>query len=430
MTDTSKFYKRLEEHVSSLFESHDSSHLVFHNIEHTRTVVIRSSEIAGHYNISDADMRILQMASWFHDTGYLIGPPALHEENSVKLMREFAEIQGLPEYEADTAADCIMATKKLKDPETLLQKIVCDADSYHLGTSQFKETNKAVYEEFYGKPGIDKSKAAFRDETISMLARHRFYTDYCNELLTDIKLKNMKSLEKKAAKKQKQQEKKAAEAAAVAQQDVSTTPGEEPAMPVITEKKSGTTKGMQTMLRLTSTNHIQLSEMADNKANILISVNAIIISIIISVLLRKLQTDPYLTIPTLVFLFFSVVTMVLGILATRPKTNTGIFADEDVANKKTNLLFFGNFHNMQLMQYENAMRSMMNDPDYLYGSMVQDIYYLGKVLGRKYKLLRWAYNIFMVGIIISVVLFAFFSMYDGSGGGSGATIKDASASPF
>lgn len=425
MTDTSKFYKRLEEHVTGLFDSHDVSHLVFHNIEHTRAVVIRASEIAGHYDISDADMRIIQVATWFHDTGYLIGPPAVHEENSVILMKEFAEVEGLTQHEIEEISGCIMATKKVKDPETMLQKIVCDADSYHLGTNDFKKTNKQVYEEFYGLPGIDKPKAEFRQDTIAMLARHRYYTDYCNELLTDIKLKNMKSLEKKAAKKLKQQEAKKAERAEEDEMDVESRE----MMPVITEK-SGTTKGMQTMLRLTSTNHIQLSEMADSKANILISVNAIIISIIISVLLRKLQTDPYLAIPTMVFLFFSVVTMVLGVLATRPKMSLGIFQDEDVANKKTNLLFFGNFHSMQLEQYENAMRVMMKDPDYLYGSMVQDIYYLGKVLGRKYRLIRWAYNIFMVGIVVSVLLFAFFSMYNGSDGGSSATIKDAGTSPF
>jgi predicted metal-dependent HD superfamily phosphohydrolase len=426
MTDTSKFYKRLEDYVSGLFETHEAGHLTFHNIEHTRSVVVRASEIAGHYDISDADMRILQMAAWFHDTGYLVGPAAEHEENSVLLMKEFAEVQSLLPHEVESAAACIMATKKLKDPETLLEKILCDADSYHLGTKDFKKTNKDVYDEFYTRPGIDKSKSEYQQDTIGMLARHRYYTDYCSELLTDIKLKNMKSLEKKAAKKQKQ-ELKDSKQAEVREQEIEDAGHD---MPLITEKKSGTTKGMQTMLRLTSTNHIQLSEMADNKANILISVNAIIISIIISVLLRKLQTDPYLAVPTMVFLFFSVVTMVLGILATRPKTNTGIFADEDVANKKTNLLFFGNFHNMELNQYENAMRSMMKDSDYLYGSMVQDIYYLGKVLGRKYKLLRWAYNIFMVGIIISVILFAFFSMYDGSGAGSQATIKDAGGSPF
>ena len=168
------------------------------------------------------------------------------------------------------------------------------------------------------------------------------------------------------------------------------------------------------MLRLTSQNHVQLSEMADAKANILISVNAIIISVILSVLLRKLTEDPYLTIPTLIFLVSSVTTIVLAIMATRPKVNTGRFSQEDIDNKKTNLLFFGNFHKMDYETYSDAMRTMMTDADYLYGSMLQDIFVLGTVLGRKYKLLRLAYTLFMVGIIVSVLAFAIASIVSGS----------------
>ena len=151
--------------------------------------------------------------------------------------------------------------------------------------------------------------------------------------------------------------------------------------------------------------------MADSKANILISVNAIIISVILGVLLRKLQTDPYLTIPTVTFLAFSVTTIVIAILATRPKVNSGTFDAADIVNKKTNLLFFGNFHSMSLTDYENAMRVMMRDSDYLYSSIIQDIYHLGVVLGRKYKLIRLAYNIFMIGIIVSVLAFVFASYF-------------------
>jgi len=160
------------------------------------------------------------------------------------------------------------------------------------------------------------------------------------------------------------------------------------------------------MLRLTSDNHLQLSEMADGKANILISVNAIIISVILSVLVRRLEVDTYLTIPTILFLIVSVTTIVIAILATRPKISEGKFSDEDIVNKKTNLLFFGNFYKASLEQYETAMHVMMGDSDYLYGSLIKDIYALGVVLARKYKLIRLAYNIFMIGIVVSVLAFA------------------------
>lgn len=165
-------------------------------------------------------------------------------------------------------------------------------------------------------------------------------------------------------------------------------------------------RGIQTMLRLTSDNHLELSGMADGKANILISVNAIIISVILTVLIRRLETDPYLTIPTIIFLSFSVATMVISILTTRPKISQGIFNREDIMNKKTNLLFFGNFHKASLEEYEWGMRQMMRDQDYLYGALIKDIHQLGVVLGRKYRLLRLAYTVFMVGIIASVIAFA------------------------
>jgi hypothetical protein len=167
--------------------------------------------------------------------------------------------------------------------------------------------------------------------------------------------------------------------------------------------------------------------MADGKANILISVNAIIISVILTVLLRRLQVEPHLTIPTIIFLAFSVSTIVIAILATRPKVTGGTFSEQDITDKKTNLLFFGNFHKTPLDKYENAMRSMMMDSNYLYGSLIKDIYYLGVVLGRKYKLIRLAYNVFMVGIVVSVIAFAVAVFFNAESGG---TITNASGTPL
>lgn len=379
-------YKKTEQYVTGLFEDHQPSDLVFHNLKHTSTVVSRANEIAGHYQLSDKDMLIVYIASWFHDTGYLFVDHKNHELKSVTQMKEFGEKFDIPQETIDAIEGCIMATRYPRNPTGLLQEIICDADTYHFGTKEFKNTNKLMFREHMLSDIPPISKKAFNEGALAMLEEHCFYTSYCIETLEEQKKTNMKKLKKQIEKKDGGEEK-------VRKQQV------------ITEKE-GTTKGMQTMLRLTSSNHIKLSDMADSKANILISVNAIIISVILSVLLRKLQTDPYLTVPTLIFLMASVCTIVVAILATRPKLNTGKFMDEDVLNKKTNLLFFGNFHKMKLEEYEAAMRIMMKDSDYLYSSMVQDIYHLGAVLGKKYQLVRIAYNIFMIGIVISVLAFA------------------------
>ena len=66
------------------------------------------------------------------------------------------------------------------------------------------------------------------------------------------------------------------------------------------------------------------------------------------------------------------------------------FTKDDIMNKDTNLLFFGNFYKMNLKDFTWGMEEMMNNRDFLYGSMIKDFYFLGQVLGRKYKLSpRW-----------------------------------------
>ena len=399
-------YKKTEVHVAEMFHKHQLSHLVFHNLEHTETVVKKVNEIAGHYNLSEEDMMVVYVAAWFHDTGYLLDKPENHEFKSVEIMKEFMHENKTSDEVIDKIEMCILATRAPRNPLDLNSEILCDADTYQFGNKkEFKRTNKLAFEEASHFSEIKLTRSVFDATTVKLLSDHKYYTTYCKEILNDVKKENIKKVKK----------------------EMKTDAKQNPSEKEITEK-DGTTKGMQTMLRLTSSNHIQLSEMADSKANILISVNAIIISVILSVLLRKLQTDPYLAIPTITFLAFSVITIVVSILATRPKLNTGTFEDEDVVNKKTNLLFFGNFHKMSYPQYEAAMRTMMKDSDYLYTSIVQDIFHLGQVLGKKYRLIRLAYNIFMIGIIVSVVAFSTAALFNSAP--AEIVVKNSTGSPF
>ncbi|UTW61885.1 hypothetical protein KFE98_18005 [bacterium SCSIO 12741] len=170
-------------------------------------------------------------------------------------------------------------------------------------------------------------------------------------------------------------------------------------------------RGIETMFRTTSRNHLQLSAIADNKANILISINSIILSILFTVMFRKLEEYPYLVIATVLLTVFCLITIVIAILATRPHVNQGIFSKEDVIQKKNNLLFFGNFHQMPVEDYEWAMREVMADANYLYDSLIRDIYYLGVVLGKKYRYLRIAYTVFMIGIVLSGFAFILSELY-------------------
>ena len=172
-----------------------------------------------------------------------------------------------------------------------------------------------------------------------------------------------------------------------------------------TAKELTPTRGIETMFRTTAKNHMELSAIADNKANIMISINSIILSVMVSVLIRNLDRYPYFTIPSILLTAVCLTTIVFAVLATRPHVTSGKFDKEDIVNKKANLLFFGNFHRMSLEDYHWGMMQMLKDGDYLYGSMIKDIYFLGVVLGKKYRLLRFSYTIFMYGFVLSIIGF-------------------------
>ncbi|MFC0182135.1 Pycsar system effector family protein [Pseudarcicella hirudinis] len=159
------------------------------------------------------------------------------------------------------------------------------------------------------------------------------------------------------------------------------------------------------MFKSTSVNHFNLAALADHKAHIMISINAVIVSLVISILVRKLDDLPGLLIPIILLTIVSLLTIVFAILATRPKLAKGIFTQEQIDNKTANILYFGNFYKMELKDYESGINKMMNDSDFLYASMTKDLYDLGQILAHKYKMLRISYNIFMFGFVVSVIAF-------------------------
>ena len=165
-------------------------------------------------------------------------------------------------------------------------------------------------------------------------------------------------------------------------------------------------RGVETMYRTTYNTHNNLSALADHKANLMLSINTIVISITLSALVPKLRESPQLIFPTVVLLAVCLTAIVFATLSTRPKVTQGEVTLDDIRQKRSNLLFFGNFHNMKLDDFQWGMIEMIKDTDFQYSSMTRDLYFLGKVLAIKYKYLTYCYNIFMYGLIVSVILFA------------------------
>lgn len=389
----SEIIEKTKSFVTELLSHNLDNKFLYHNLTHTRRVVKSTKEILDSLRLEDQENELLILAAWLHDTGYTQGTED-HEEKSAAIAKEFLSNEGYDQSRTQEVINLILATKRYHIPTALKEEILRDADASHFAQNSYMETCELLREELALLDIAKYSQKDWLKTNINMFeVEHNYNTEYAKEHWQPGKDKNLKRL-KKEYKSIKTIAKKEALKAKY--------------------KSESPDRGIQTLFRVTLRNHLTLSDIADTKANILLSVNAIIISLALSNLIPKLDnpSNQYLIVPTIIFVIFAVISMILAVLATRPNVTSGEFTKEDVKNKKVNLLFFGNFHKMKLSEYEWAIKELVKDKDYIYSSLTKDLYYLGLVLNRKYKILRWTYTIFIIGTVLSVIAFAVaFQMY-------------------
>lgn len=379
---------KADNYVIELFKKANTEKLLFHNYKHTYDVVQACIEIGSHSDLSDEDLQIVTLAGWFHDVGYLESFED-HEELGVNQAVQFLSQENYPQEKIELVCDCIRATKMGVSPKTLLEEIISDADFKGLSNSDYSARSILLREEDNDKNPSKDSEAKWLKAEIDFLSNHGYRTKYALINYHEKKVLNILRRKEELAKLiSKSKEKK------------TKTENKE-----IKQKAEIPEKGIETMFRTALKNHMELSAIADNKANIMLSINALIMSILISNLFSKFDKHPELIIPSIFMLLVCLSAIVLATLSTRPKVTSGKFSTQDVKDRKANLLFFGNFHKMKASDYEWAMKEMMKDKDYLYGSLIRDLHSLGVVLAKKYTFLRWCYLIFMYGMVISVVIF-------------------------
>jgi predicted metal-dependent HD superfamily phosphohydrolase len=393
----------IESHIGQQYREQQDPRNIYHNVQHIQEVVSAVITISGFYGMTEEERFPIIAAAWFHDLAYMYTGPENHEQNSAVMARKYLEVKGVDDAIIKAVEGCIMATRIPQEPHTLGEKIMADADLFHFGKAIFQEKNDLLKKETELLTGSEITNVEWRANTLRFMESHQYFTEFAKQELQPAKEIYFRDLKKRHEKKLAKMEQKAAIEAS----------GEAPAVvPIKLDKKkkkkddNRPSRGIETLFRLTSRNHMELSALADNKAGVMISVNSIIISVILSVLLGKLEDYPYLILPTICLLLVNIVTIIFAILATRPKIVGGDFTQEDIDNRKINLLFFGHFNKMTLENYQSGILQMISDKDYLYSSLTKDIYYLGMVLGKKYKYLRHSYTIFMYGLIFSVVAFA------------------------
>ena len=136
MTITKNIIETVEEYITHFYREKVPKEYVYHDIAHTQEVVRVCRQLGIAYGLSLEDIETLELAAWFHDTGYDKGPNN-HEERSADYAARFLRTLDFPEYKIEQIVGCILATKLPSNPQGQFQQIICDADLSHLGEKSY-----------------------------------------------------------------------------------------------------------------------------------------------------------------------------------------------------------------------------------------------------------------------------------------------------
>ena len=401
MKINNELLKETAEYVKQYMREHLSDDVLFHNYRHTVKVVRACDLISMESDLSKHDRHLTHLAAWFSNIGYT-DEPLKHEQHSAKHAKLFFETKGLSKEDIKEIEESILATKAPQRPHSVTARILCDAVLYHLTDNNYFDELNLLRREWELTKGVKYTDEEWFQLNIDFLNNHFYFTPFARKNFSKEQKSNLARLRGHLAIIKHS-----------AGSDGQLESGEIDEGKNLFDSGTKLERGVETLFRTTASNHMQLSQMGDGKANILISINSIILAVMIPFVITKLDVNKHLMIPTLMLIGVCLTTIVLAILSTRPKISHGTFTTQQIISKEANLLFFGNFHNMPLAEYKSAVKEMMLDKEFLYESLIMDVYYVGKVLARKYRFTTWAYNVFMFGIVGSMIAFCItFFLYD------------------
>lgn len=374
----SQIAKNAEKYVVDLLKAGLKPEHGYHDLRHTLSVRDATQELGTRYRLNDEELEVLEIAGLFHDTGFTktyVG----HEEVSKQIATDFLENQAFPKEKVEQVNRLIEVTKVGVEPELLLEKIMKDADFNTTGPT-YEEKSAALRKEWEVFCNQKMTEEEWIENGFQFWDNHRFYTGEGQAMYGDAKRKTLKSL-KKLMEKIKPE---------LADLDFA-----------ISKSKSA-----QMMFKTTLRNQIDLTNIADNKANIMLSINSLLITIGIPMLASNLKAHPGLIYPAIVLLLTCILSIVFATLATRPVKMLGTTSTEAIDKGNSNLFFFGNFFKMEREDYLKSLMRVMAKEETIDKSIVNDLYFLGRTLGNKYRRLRITYEIFMFGMVLTVLTFA------------------------
>lgn len=391
MEEKNNTIRKAQTYVHELLSTKLPSGYLFHNFQHTQEVAEVCEELLAPLHLSSTATENLLLAAWFHDTGFIEKREG-HEEMSAKIARAYLSRQNFPDGQIQEVERLILSTKVEVTLKDTLEKILHDADIAHTGRKRFFKKGDLLRLELEQVEDISYSDQEWAKIQFDFLVNNKFCTIDAQDKFDERRVKNIEKQRSNILASSK----------------------------LSSRAKSGKDlgRGIDTLYRTTFNNHINLSSIADGKANMMISINAIILSVIITLSGARFSfagqpNVDYLrySIPVLILLMGSLFSVIFAILSARPKVTQRNIQQDAIQDYDTNLLYFGNFLSVSKKQFISYLSNLKLDQNHLYDNMADDLYSLGLVLRRKYKLLSISYNVFMGGLVLSVLAFIVVFLY-------------------
>ncbi|MGK7389922.1 MAG: Pycsar system effector family protein [Candidatus Cyclobacteriaceae bacterium M2_1C_046] len=374
-----------EEFINQLFKEKLPKRCLFHNYKHTTDVVDSIRDLTEKSDITDKDKEKLILAAWFHDSGMTENYFG-HEKSGAKIAEDYLKKYNYPDADIDEIKKLIISTDLKAKPKNYLEELMHDADLSHIGKKGFFRKGELLRVETEHFTKKTYSELEWQKKQYEFLINNDFITQPAKEEYEKRRAKNIKKQRNNIHKARK----------------------------VTTRKKTGKDfgRGIDTLYRATYRNHINLSAIADGKANMMISINTIILSVIVTLSGASLSLSEGFTfgslryiMPIFILLLGCLSSVVYAIISARPKVTQKEVDMEEVKKNNDTVLYFGNFLGIPRETFVKHLRQLKEDQQFLYDSMSMDLYNLGHVLEKKYRLLKVSYNLFMIGLVASVLTF-------------------------
>ncbi len=374
--------KKVSAFVYQLLANQLPADIYFHNFDHTRIMKKEALILAKEEKLSNEQKELLCLATLFQHTGYTQKYKG-HLAVSQSIASSFLEKHNYPTEKIQEVNQLIAVMQSEQMPKSLTEKIACDAYYAYWGLKKYRLRSARLRKELTSKlEGYTPSDQAWNERCEKELQEHYYYTQAAIERYGDRQKINLQKTKKR---------KKELEKIAKKEKYANSLAGNKAAI---------------TMFKTSLRNHIDLTAIADQKSNIMLSVSALLLTIGVPLFATHLTAHYLMLIPTTVFTLTCLGTMFFATLSTRPIKMDGKTNLEQLNTGETNLFFFGNFYNIKVNHYRDAMKKVIANASYLDDSMINDLYYLGNSLGAKFNYLRKCYNTFIIGTVIFIITFA------------------------